>query len=458
MRDVPLAVADPAVSPANVRTDPRPGAVWRFPAADLVATSASFFTPRPVAAPEWARVYTGWEDSWLETATAQEGPAYWLRIAPGNVQVYRRDQAKAEATRARLADTSAKASLMAAAMELAERETPMVFSGRGDDFGAGEVERRNLVMGWSVKSQRKLVQTIGQLDLAPIVGREQPPALVTLTLPGDWEAVCPDAAAGVAILKRFEKRWLRRWEVQLRCVWKREFQSRGAPHWHLWLSPPAGMDEFAPWLSRTWTECLMIDQSTAYGRREFVNSLAAGTGVDYSRAADARDPQRLATYFLKETLGGEHKAYQNQVPAAWAGQSAGRYWGVKGLAKATVDVPLSTGDGVRVWRQLRRDRASELAPLEIDGERRAGWYARRAVVTARRLLRCRTDHDHTRRCWRVQRRRAVAPPAAGWVTSADGPGLAFRLSLVVGPASPGRFGWPPPGPSLARQLFEARYA
>ena len=35
---------------------------------------------------------------------------------------------------------------------------------------------------------------------------------------------------------------------------------------------------------------------------------AAGTGVDYAEGARARDPKRLAIYFLKESLGGAGKS------------------------------------------------------------------------------------------------------------------------------------------------------
>jgi hypothetical protein len=235
--------------------------------------------------------------------------------------------------------------------------------------------------------------------------------MVTLTLPGSWEAVTPTAAAATAVFKRFEQRWRHRWGEPLRCIWKREFQRRGAPHWHLWLCPPAGHDEFAGWLSEAWTDCLHI----ADPWERFLSS-RAGTGVDYAAGAGAHDPKRLALYFLKESLGGEGKAYQNTPPALWAGESVGRYWGVRGLDSVTADVPLSTAEGQAVWRVLRHLRGHER--------------------TARRVLRCRRDHAHGRRCFRVQRRRAVAPAAAGWVVANDGPALAEALARFLATSGP----------------------
>lgn len=439
----------------NVRLRPAEEVAWAFPDAWGVSMAAGFFPDLSHDGLEYQHVLGlgGGRDvdvegpeglyrrhavaaaTAMETRTPLEGPRYFLRIAPGNVQVYRVDPARRERTRARLSEARARGAEMEAVYERVLGDTPMALRARvgagGDD--AAPVEDRR-VGPWSGKSRRRLVQVIGQLDLAPIVGGERPPALVTLTLPGDWLAVCPDYQAGVRIMERFGKRWYRRWGEPLRCIWKREFQRRGAPHWHLWLAPPADFGPFSEWLAETWTDCLRIDRSTEHGRQEDANSRRAGTGVDYARAADARDPRRLALYFLKETLGGEQKAYQNRPPVEWEGKSSGRYWGTKGLEKVTADVALTADDGVRIWRVLRRVRGASLVQ--------------------KRKLRCVREHEHSGRCFRVQRRRAVAPAEAGWVAVNDGPEVAIALSRLVDPPATGRFGWFA-GPSLARQALDA---
>ncbi len=67
------------------------------------------------------------------------------------------------------------------------------------------------------------------------------PAMITLTYPGDWLTVAPSADAVKRVhFKALAKRWQRNWGHPLRCVWKLEFQRRGAPHLHLFTVPPGG--------------------------------------------------------------------------------------------------------------------------------------------------------------------------------------------------------------------------
>ena len=47
----------------------------------------------------------------------------------------------------------------------------------------------------------------------------------------------------------------RAWKRKLIGVWKREFQRRGAPHYHILMVPPHGTVNglgFREWLSQTW--------------------------------------------------------------------------------------------------------------------------------------------------------------------------------------------------------------
>ena len=65
--------------------------------------------------------------------------------------------------------------------------------------------------------------------------------MLTLTYPGDWLAV---ASNGEAVKRHFAalaKRYERSWGEPLLCIWKLEFQSRGALPFHLPTTPPMGL-------------------------------------------------------------------------------------------------------------------------------------------------------------------------------------------------------------------------
>lgn len=96
-----------------------------------------------------------------------------------------------------------------------------------------------------------MVRTLAELDYTPLFADgDRLPAMITLTHPGDWETVASD---GKNLKRRFEawrKRYHRAWGEKLRCVWKLEFQRRGAPHLHLWMLPPRGATRKGSGVSR----------------------------------------------------------------------------------------------------------------------------------------------------------------------------------------------------------------
>lgn len=225
-------------------------------------------------------------------------------------------------------------------------------------------EPRPEITGWSQKSRSRMIRVFAELDYAPLMDSERLPAMITLTYPGDWLTVAPSADAVKRVhFKAFAKRWQRTWGESLRCVWKLEFQRRGAPHLHLFTVPPHGSTtsrlnewdglEFAAWLSRTWADIVNHPDPIQRHRHE-----SAGTAIDYANAITARDPKRLAMYFAKHAAPSlmSSKEYQHRVPREWIenGNKPGRFWGVLGLHKATADIALTEAEFIIVRRTLRR--------------------------------------------------------------------------------------------------------
>jgi len=67
--------------------------------------------------------------------------------------------------------------------------------------------------------------------------------MVTLTYPGNWEELAANGPAVAKQFRAFQERWYRRWGERTRGVWIREFQTRGTPHFHMYVGLPEGLDD-----------------------------------------------------------------------------------------------------------------------------------------------------------------------------------------------------------------------
>lgn len=291
-----------------------------------------------------------------------EGRTYVLQLGPGAVTVRTSDLNRASHTDER-----------AARARKTSADVLGLYVDEAGDLEVPDGPPSREVTGWSAKSRARMFRTIPQLDMSTWLVDGGPDgectAMVTLTYPGDWLAVAPDGRTVKRHLDTFRKRWERAvgpW----RCLWKFEFQRRGAPHVHHLLRVPVLVngEPFNAWLSRTWAdvvkaddvvcrlcsglgvECLCERPDTEYRRH-----LAAGTAVDFDQRKMS-DPRRIATYFLghssKHTDG---KEYQHVVPEAWQapGKGPGRFWGYTGLDLVQVDVVVGQDDYFRLRRVLR---------------------------------------------------------------------------------------------------------
>lgn len=288
-----------------------------------------------------------------------EGRSFRLRLSPGVMGLRSFDANKAEKTEAR-AQESARNEVDAAvgAGMFEEDATPDVLKP-----GKGEI------LCWSRRSRERMSEYVASLDFSEWMQDSGALAMVTLTLPGDWETVAPDGKTFKKLLKRFELRWRRNVGAWV-CLWKLEFQRRGAPHWHGLLRVPAlvGNQTFEEWLSQTWAECVAHPDPSEYAKH-----LKAGTGVDFS-GKDFSDPRRIALYFMGHSAKSvDGKEYQHIVPELWqaAGKGPGRFWGYAGLGKAVVEIDLTPGDAdaaARILRKVRKARAWKTAVLREKGK------------------------------------------------------------------------------------------
>lgn len=423
---------------------------FRFPSAEMIGSAAAMF-PRPAAsstvrrfAPvpglgldyinepievlgrKVANVRAVPGAGWTDYLDAAEGPFARVEIAPGLVRVARRDEARSERTRDRLRQAQEDAQTELLDNWAEQIHVPMVWAEFLEPLGPSGA--RAPITSWSAKSRARMISTICELDLSSIVAGITLPCMVTLTLPGDWLAVTPDAATAARKFDNFARSWSDRWGTPLTCIWKREFQRRGAPHWHIWTVPPvpsSEISEFIQWLSETWTGILFGKKAMAmaldhsprakhhYKRdrcdcSEVCKSLGAGTGLDFAEGLRARDPKRLAVYFLKESLGGEGKQYQNGAPVEWEGQPVGRFWGYRGIEKAVARVPLDGDVAVKVLRTIRR------------------WQRAQGITREKRVLRGYAPTTGELK-FRTVRRPARVIGNAGWVAVNDGSSFAAEL-------------------------------
>ena len=266
---------------------------------------------------------------------------------------------------------------------------------------------------WSRKSRSRMFRAYSELDYGPLLERSGIPAMITLTLPGDWLAVAPDGKTFKKLVKKFRKRWERAWDLPLLALWKLEFQARGAPHFHFYTVVPDGRtaagQQFREWLSATWAAVVAHPDPEQFRRHQL-----AGTGVDYAAGLRSRDPRRIAIYFSKHGLFGA-KEYQNMVPPEWQapGMGPGRFWGVWGLQRLALAVEVDPHAATLAARVMRRWAHSQGITREVK-VRRADLET--GVIRHRKIRR------------KVKR----LPRGLGWISLNDGPAFAADVARYLG--------------------------
>lgn len=357
----------------------------RFPTAEALTSAIAAFDP-------------------VEPWDGHEGPRWKIRVGPGAVTVSstdpaRKDRAMEREIERRMKDVDADA----AHIERTGEHLP-------------EPDPQRCISEWSRKSRANMVKRFAEVDYRPMFEDAPgcPPAMLTLTYPGDWLTVAPNGKACKKQLRNFAKRFYRAWGRPLRCIWKLEFQDRGAPHFHLFCVPPITKDAdgrpFRQWLSETWAD--VVGHPDAEERRKHI---AAGTGIDYAEGMRCQDPRRLVAYFAGHSRA-KAKEYQHIVPEEWRepGKGPGRFWGYMNLELMVAEAEVTPDQAIQAGRTVRR------------------WA--KAQGTTRQVTVTRTDTStgQTRRR-KVRRpvRRMTGGYGRGYVTVNDGPAFLEQLTRAI---------------------------
>jgi hypothetical protein len=308
---------------------------------------------------------------------------------------------------------------------------------------------REPVRVWTAKSRRQMIRSYAALDFTPLYEADRLPVSITLTYPKDWLVVAPDGEAVQGHFAAFQRRWLRAWGEPMVCLWKREFQRRGAPHLHIYAAQPAGAAgdvrkaqhaaELVVWeaagrvgrkpgLRPAVGDGLRITQWVAQVWADVVNHpdpaertamIRAGSQVSFKEGLRYADPKRLSVYFAKHGLYRD-KEYQNTPPKEWDGKPVGRFWGKTGLETLIVVANVDGGRDYYVAKRTMRR-----------------WAARTRVWDQQTLS---VRYVKAVRQVRVQRgsqRRVVHRPvsrlggASGSICVNDAPSIAEDLARVI---------------------------
>ena len=202
---------------------------------------------------------------------------------------------------------------------------PELVPGRAAHEGTGQYwqsAKRGAVIGFSRHSRKRLLALVHQVDFA---GLGYLPKFITLTYPDsfptDWRVVKRHTDA---FHHAFERKYGKRG-----CIWKREFQLRGAPHVHLMVFMPEYVDRV--WVAQSWYRIVGSGDPA---------HLQAGTEVRAVQSV-GHCMAYVAKYMAKEC----------DDAASMAG--TGRWWGVRNKAlipRERCSSPLTHGE----WYAYRR--------------------------------------------------------------------------------------------------------
>ena len=214
-----------------------------------------------------------------------------------------------------------------------------------DEDCGGVLGADRIVTEFSAASRRNLGRAIASVDWPSVIRPGHRLAAVTLTLPRDWRKTTPQPDVSYRHLRKFDKRHKRATGRSMSCGWKREFQRRKAPHYHLPMPLPLTIGNMAvqDWIPKAWYE------SVGSGDERH---LRAGTRVDWSEGMRMSDANRAAAYFCGYSSG---KADESEVlaPIEAAQQSRRPAYARAILLAATTGIRRGELYAVRQYRKRR---------------------------------------------------------------------------------------------------------
>lgn len=400
-----------------------------FPSPEMVTAAAALFEP---AAP--------WASGADRRGAEPESGRFHITVGPGVVRLGWTNPVRAEKAAERAVGHHQR-DVEDAKLQV---RNDLVLTAGNDDQAVVSLTRRSntarnrgpaggVITEWSRKSRSVMCRTFAELDYSPLVESGRVPAMVTLTYPGDWEVVATDGASVKRHMVLWRKRFQREYGEPARYIWKLEFQRRGAPHIHLWMTPPMSPGRsgrgFAQWLSETWAQIVDHPDSVQKARHRL-----AGTAIDVRNGLKACDPKRLAIYFTKHSSPNLHgdKEYQHIVPDLWRqpGRGPGRFWGVYGLKKATAVVEVAQ-DAYLAARRIVRRWSRNQAVYGDSGSRFPTAVVPRTATRLVPRVDCQSGVVEYRR---VCRRRTLCTHgglAGGYALVNDGPTFAVQLARAI---------------------------
>jgi hypothetical protein len=250
----------------------------------------------------------------------------------------------------------------------------------GHEFRSGGTNRgtRNVgrlgrpVTGFTPKARRQMRWVWNALPWDEVANL----AMVTLTYPGDWRAVCGDGDMLKRHLRAFRERWRRKWGGA-RGTWALEFQPRRsrperqqhAPHYHLYVGLPEGalVERDSTdhrlvwdWARRSWHEVVGTGN---YAHRYWGVHLRP---CFYGRYGGGRENgKRVGDYLWRES----GKLAQKEAPEGFEGV---KWWDVWGLKPIEHEREITEEEFVKMRRPARllRDKVAHgkvRRPSGMDG-------------------------------------------------------------------------------------------
>ena len=259
-------------------------------------------------------------------------------------------------------------------------------AGRVGVSTAGRIQKT-----WSSRSRRRMRFEFSALPWELLGHR---PVMLTLTYPGEWDLWVPNSAVLRRHREAFKERWRRRWGPPI-GAWVVEFQTRGAPHLHLYLALPdqvsdseylglqkrtirrkaderrmssyearsrmrAPRGEFGMWLRTAWWEVVGSELKAHHGR-----GVDIATAFFSEQAESEANRVRVGEYFWRES--GKWK--QKTPPEGFGGLKFYGRWGQKQGFNPVVSTDVLNE---RVGLELRRMMRHLMRVKQLEAAARTG--------------------------------------------------------------------------------------